>query len=269
MTDVRAGRDAQEEAAAQPRSKQDLAKRAAGRKAAEVYGKDGMRLGLGSGTTSHWFVRELAVRVRDGLDVVGVPTSTATRDLARQLGIPLADLNDVPELDVTVDGPDEIDPAGSMIKGGGACLLWEKIVARASRRMVVVADDTKVVDRLGAFPLPIEVLPFGWVSTHRLIAELLAGAGHPDVPIERRVRDGRVVVTDSGNYLLDARLGAVGDPGSLAVDLNQIPGVVENGLFVGIADELVLGHPDESAEVVGIPLPAALRPRRTDADQEE
>jgi ribose 5-phosphate isomerase A len=253
----------------QPLSKQDLAKRAAGRKAAEVYGKDGMRLGLGSGTTSHWFVRELAERVRDGLDVVGVPTSTATRDLALELGIRLADLNDVPELDVTIDGPDEIDPAGSMIKGGGACLLWEKIVARASKRMVVVADDTKIVDRLGAFPLPIEVLPFGWVSTHRLIAELLAGAGYADVPIERRVRDGRVVLTDSGNYLLDARLGAVDDARSLAVELNQIPGVVENGLFVGIADELVVGHPDESAEVVGIPLPAALRPRRADAAKEE
>ncbi len=243
----------------QPLSQQDVAKRAAGRRAAEEYCKDGMRLGLGSGTTSHWFVRELAERVRDGLDVVGVPTSTATRDLALELGIRLADLNDLPELDVTVDGPDEIDPAGSMIKGGGACLLWEKIVARASKRMVVVADDTKIVDRLGAFPLPIEVLPFGWVSTRRLIGELLTGAGYVDVPLERRVRAGDVVVTDSGNYILDARLGAVADAGSLAADLNQIPGVVENGLFVGIADEVVIGHSDESAEVVGIPLPAVLR----------
>jgi ribose 5-phosphate isomerase A len=215
-------------------------------------------------------VRELAERVRDGLDVVGVPTSTATRDLALELGIRLADLNDLPELDVTIDGPDEIDPAGSMIKGGGACLLWEKIVARASKRMVVVADDTKIVDRLGAFPLPIEVLPFGWVSTRRLIGELLAAADYADVALERRVRDGGVVVTDSGNYILDARLGAVGDAGALAADLNQIPGVVENGLFVGIADEVVVGYPDESAQVIGLPLPAALRrPRRTDADQEE
>ena len=254
----------------QPQSNQDVAKRAAGRRAAEEYCKDGMRLGLGSGTTSHWFVRELAERVRDGLDVVGVPTSTATRDLALELGIRLADLNDLPELDVTIDGPDEIDPAGSMIKGGGACLLWEKIVARASKRMVVVADDTKIVDRLGVFPLPIEVLPFGWVSTRRLIGELLAVAGYADVALERRVLDGGVVVTDSGNYILDARLGAVGDAGALAADLNQIPGVVENGLFVGIADEVVVGHPDESAQVIGLPLPAALRrPRRTDADQEE
>jgi ribose 5-phosphate isomerase A len=254
----------------QPRSNQDVAKRAAGRRAAEEYCKDGMRLGLGSGTTSHWFVRELAERVRDGLDVVGVPTSTATRDLALELGIRLADLNDLPELDVTIDGPDEIDPAGSMIKGGGACLLWEKIVARASKRMVVVADDTKIVDRLGAFPLPIEVLPFGWVSTRRLIGELLAGAGYADVPIERRSGEGGVVVTDSGNYILDAHLGAVGDAGALAVDLNQIPGVVENGLFVGIAREVVVGHPDESAEVVGLPLPEALRrPRHADREQED
>jgi ribose 5-phosphate isomerase A len=227
----------------------------AGRRAARSYCKNGMKLGLGSGTTSHWFVRELAELVRAGLDVVGVPTSTATRDLARELGIRLADLNDLGELDLTIDGPDEIDHQGNMIKGGGACLWWEKIVARASRRMVVVADDTKVVDRLGAFPLPLEVLPFGWVSSQRLIRELLADTGYPDGPLERRVRNGELVVTDSGNYLLDAHLGAVHDPGALATALNQIPGVVENGLFVGIADQVVLGHPDDSAEVVGFPLP--------------
>lgn len=242
-----------------PKTGQDRAKRAAGRLAAERFCHDGMRLGLGSGTTSHWFVRELAERVRAGLDVVGVPTSTATRDLALSLGIRMVDLNDVVELDVTIDGPDEIDHAGTMIKGGGACLLWEKIVARASRRRVVVADDTKIVDRLGAFPLPIEVLPFGWVSTQRLIRELLADSGYPEVPIERRVRDGELVVTDSGNYLLDAKLGAVRDARALTVALNQIPGVVENGLFVGIADEVVLGHPDENAEVLALPLPRELR----------
>ncbi len=238
----------------QPQTPQDVAKLAAGRRAAEVHGKDGAKLGLGSGTTSHWFVRALAERVAEGLDVVGVPTSTATRDLALELGIPLADLNDLPELDVCIDGPDEIDPAGTMIKGGGACLLWEKIVARASRHRVVVADDSKVVARLGAFPLPIEVLPFGWVSSERLIRELLADSGHAGVPITRRTRDGQLVLTDSGNYILDARLGAVHDAAGLATALNQIPGVVENGLFVGITDEVVLGHPDGSAEVVGLPL---------------
>ena len=238
----------------QPQTPQDVAKRAAGRHAAERYGKDGMKLGLGSGTSSHWFVRELAVLVQDGLDVVGVPTSTATRDLARELGVPLADLNDIPELDVTIDGVDEIDRHGSMIKGGGACLLWEKIVARASRAMVVVADDTKVVDQLGRFPLPIEVLPFGWVSTQRLLTELLGDSGYADVSLERRVEQGEPLITDSGNYILDARLGAVQDAGALAVALNQIPGVVENGLFVGIGDELVLGYQDESTEVRSLPL---------------
>ncbi len=240
----------------EPQTPQDLAKRAAGRKAVDAYCKDGMRLGLGSGTTSHWFVRELAVKVREGLDVVGVPTSTATRDLALELGIPLVDLNDVPELDVCIDGPDEIDHDSSMIKGGGACLLWEKVVARASRKMVVVADDSKLVEHLGAFPLPIEVLPFGWVSTQRLIQQLLNEAGYGGVPLERRGRDGGVVVTDSGNYILDGRLGKVHEPATLATRLNEIPGVVENGLFVGIADEVVLGHPDETGEVVGLPLPS-------------
>lgn len=243
----------------QPQTAQDIAKRAAGRKAVEAYCKDGMKLGLGSGTTSHWFVRELAVQVQNGLDVIEVPTSTATRDLALELGITLVDLNDVSELDVTIDGPDEIDHDGSMIKGGGACLLWEKVVARASRRMVVVADDSKVVDTLGAFPLPIEVLPFGWVSTQRLIGELLADTGYGSVDLVRRERNGEVVVTDSGNYILDGRLGTVKDASSLGVALNQIPGVVENGLFVGIADEVVLGHLDDSAEVVGLPLQPTTR----------
>ncbi|MGY2130547.1 ribose-5-phosphate isomerase RpiA [Blastococcus sp. SYSU DS0617] len=242
------------ESTVQPQTPQDVAKLAAGRRAAEVYGKDGAKLGLGSGTTSHWFVRALAERVRDGLDVVGVPTSTATRDLALELGVPLADLNDLPELDVCIDGPDEIDADGSMIKGGGACLLWEKVVARASHHRVIVADDSKVVARLGAFPLPIEVLPFGWVSSELLIRALLADAGYADVPITRRTKGGELVVTDSGNYILDARLGAVHDAAALAVALNQIPGVVENGLFVGITDEVVLGHRDGSAEVVGLPL---------------
>jgi ribose 5-phosphate isomerase A len=233
-------------------STQDLAKQAAGRRAAQDLCKDGMRLGLGSGTTSHFFVRALAERVKDGLDIVGVPTSTATRDLAQELGVPLADLNDLPELDLCIDGPDEMDPQGAMIKGGGACLLWEKVVSRASARTVIVADDTKMVDHLGAFPLPIEVLPFGWVSTQHLVVALLAEHGYAGAQPERRVRAGEVVVTDSGNFILDVRLGKVTDPGALAVDLNQIPGVVENGLFVGMAHGVVIGHPDGSSDIVDV-----------------
>ncbi|NMH79678.1 ribose-5-phosphate isomerase RpiA [Pseudonocardia xinjiangensis] len=232
-----------------PGTPQDRAKVAAGRRALDTFVRDGMLLGLGSGTTSHWFVRSLAERVRDGLDVVGVPTSTATRDLALELGVRLADLNDVPELDLTIDGPDEIDGAGSMIKGGGACLLWEKIVARASRRMVTVLDDTKIVPTLGAFPLPVEVVPFGWVSTRRHLSRRFADAGLGEAPITNRMRGDELLVTDSGHYILDAHLGAIPDIPGLAAVLNDIPGVVEHGLFVGIADEMVVGHPDGSAEV--------------------
>lgn len=230
-------------------SGQNLAKQTAGLRAAHDLCQDGMRLGLGSGTTSHFFVRALAERVRDGLDIIGVPTSTATRDLARELDVPLADLNDLVELDLIVDGPDEMAPDGSMIKGGGACLLWEKVVARASKRVMIVADDSKLVSQLGAFPLPIEVLPFGFRSSRKLIIDLLAEHGHTAADPRQRVRDGEVVITDSGNYILDVELGTVTDQAALAVELNTIPGVVENGFFVGIADGVVIGRPDRSSEI--------------------
>ena len=233
-----------------PTEERDRAKYASGVKAIETYLRDGMVIGLGSGTTSHWMVRALAPRVREGLKVVGVPTSKATRDLAAGLGIPLADLNDHPELDVTLDGPDEIDRAGRMIKGGGACLLWEKIVAAATRRYVVIADDRKLVDVLGRFPLPVEVIPFGWRSTERLVRELFASTGHRDVPIQLRGGERTPVVTDSGHYLLDCSLERIPEADELAVRLNVIPGVVENGLFVDVAEAVVFGHADGTADVV-------------------
>ncbi|MFC5826124.1 ribose-5-phosphate isomerase RpiA [Nonomuraea insulae] len=236
---------------------QDRAKIAAGRHAAETYCRDGMRLGLGSGTTSHFFVRALGEKVKQGLDIVGVPTSTATRDLALDLGIPLVDLDDVTELDVCVDGPDEIDPDGSMIKGGGACLLWEKIVATASRKMVVVADNSKLVARLGAFPLPVEVVRFGHESTTRAVRALLGDFGHAEVRTTPRMRDGARLVTDNGNYIIDVHLGRIDRAGELTVELNRIPGVVENGLFVGIGDEVVFGYPDGRAEVRELPMATA------------
>jgi len=233
-----------------PSEERDRAKYAAGVKAIDTWLRDGMVVGLGSGTTSHWMVRALAPRVRAGLKVVGVPTSKATRDLAAGLGIPLADLNDHPELDVTLDGPDEVDRAGRMIKGGGACLLWEKIVAAATRHYVVIADDRKRVDALGRFPLPVEVIPFGWRSTERLMRELFASYGHRDVPIVLRGGEATPLVTDSGHYLLDCALEKIPEADELAKRLNVIPGVVENGLFVDVADAIVFGHPDGSAEVV-------------------
>lgn len=233
----------------EPATPQDRAKLAAGRTAVDTYLRDGLRVGLGSGSTSHWFVRALAEKVDEGLDVVGVVTSTSTHDLARSLGIRLADLNDVDELDVTVDGADEIDAEGAMIKGGGACLLWEKIVARASKRMVCVADETKVVDRLGAFPLPIEVVPFGWRNTELRLREAFAVIGLDAVRLDRRTAGDEPLLTDSGHYILDAHLGTSADIRVLDPRLNQIPGVVDHGLFVGVADAVVVGHADGSADV--------------------
>jgi len=233
-----------------PTLERDRAKYAAGEKAIETYFRDGMVVGLGSGTTSHWMVRALAPRVQAGLKVVGVPTSKATRDLAAGLGIPLADLNDRPELDVTLDGPDEVDRAGRMIKGGGACLLWEKIVAAATRKYVVIADDKKLVDVLGRFPLPVEVVPFGWRSTERLMRELFGSYQHREVPIVLRGGERAPVVTDSGHYLLDCALERIPEAEELAQRLNLIPGVVENGIFVDVADAIVFGHADGKADVV-------------------
>ena len=235
----------------QPTNDQDRAKLAAGHKAIDAYLRDGMRIGLGSGTTSHWFVRALGARIKaEGLDIAGVPTSTATRDIAREVGVPLLDLNDVERLDITIDGADEIDRAGRMIKGGGACLLWEKMVARASERMAAVVDDGKVVDTLGKFPLPVEVVRFGWKSTQRELRALLSQFGHGEARIALRGGEASPVVTDSGHYLLDCHLGRIVEPDRLAPHFNQIPGVVEHGLFVGIAHEIVVGHADGSGEVI-------------------
>jgi len=231
-------------------SAQDAAKYAAGRRAVQEYLKDGMKVGLGSGTTSHWFVRGLAEFVAEGLDIVGVPTSRGTRDLALELGVRLADLNDLAPLDITIDGADEIDGDGSMIKGGGACLLWEKIVAHASERMICVVDDSKLVETLGAFPLPLEVVQFGWKTTRHSVRELLAAAGYGDVELARRTVGEEPLVTDSGNYILDAELGRITDKALLVDRLNRIPGVVENGLFVGVAAETVVGHADGSADII-------------------
>ncbi|WP_428377366.1 ribose-5-phosphate isomerase RpiA [Lichenicoccus sp.] len=234
----------------QPEQPQDHAKLAAGRRAIETYLQDGMRIGLGSGTTSHWFVRALGEKVKQGFDIAGVPTSTATRDLALEVGVPLLDLNDITELDFTIDGADEIDHAGRMIKGGGACLLWEKMVARASKRMVAVVDDKKVVDTLGAFPVPVEVIRFGWRSTERELRKLFTEFGYRDLRIALRGGAEEPIRTDSGHYILDCHLQRITDPDRLAPRFNEIPGVAEHGLFVGIADEMVIGHADGSGEVI-------------------
>ena len=225
----------------------DIAKRAAAERALDLYVRPGMKLGLGSGSTSHAMVRALGERVRDGLDVVGVATSTRTAEIARAAGVPLIDLNDVIDLDLAIDGADEIDPALSMVKGGGASLLYEKIVAHAARRMVAIVDETKVVERLGRFPLPVEVIPFGWEATARTIASVFALENVDGWEIAIRGGATEPVRTDAGNFILDCGLGSIADPAALGPRLNNVPGVVEHGLFVGYAASAVVGRADGSA----------------------
>jgi ribose 5-phosphate isomerase A len=220
----------------------DALKRAAAGQALE-YVRPGMRLGLGTGSTAAHFVELLAAKTAEGLDVIGVPTSEATRAQAEQLGIPLVTLDDLAILDLTVDGADEIDPDLNLIKGGGGALLREKIVANASREMIVIADEGKFVDRLGRFPLPIEVVDFGLAATSRAVEKAIVTAGCAGALKLRRKPDGHVFVTDQGHLILDAGLGAIADPRTLARHLADVPGVVEHGLFIGLARRAILAGP--------------------------
>ncbi len=200
-----------------------------------------MRLGLGSGSTARHFVDLLGARVKGGLSIVGVPTSEATRAQAQALGVPLATLDEYPELDLTVDGADEVDDALRLIKGGGGALLREKIVASASRRMIVIADASKYVARLGEFPLPVEVVAFGLAATRRHIERAGADLGcRGPVNLRRARQGGEAFVTDGGHYILDCAFGAIADPEALAEALKSIPGVVEHGLFIGLASAAIL-----------------------------
>jgi ribose 5-phosphate isomerase A len=212
----------------------------------------GMRLGLGTGSTARHFVELLAERVGAGLGIVGVATSEATRADAERLGIPLTSLDETPELDLTVDGADEIAPDLSLIKGGGGALLREKIVAAASARMLVIVDESKWVSALGRFPLPVEVVPFGLASTRRAVEAAAAAAGCPGQALLRRDKDGHAFVTDCGHWILDAMLGRIADAGSLADRLAAIPGVVEHGLFIGMAQVAIVAGPS-GARVVERP----------------
>jgi ribose 5-phosphate isomerase A len=211
-------------------------KREAGQRACDFV-EDGMTLGLGTGSTVRWTIERLGEMVRGGLRVRGVATSRRTEGQARALGIPLVELDDAGELDLAIDGADEIGPDLALIKGGGGALLREKLVASAARRFVVVADASKRVATLGRFPLPVEVVPFGWQTTARRIAS--TGCR----PTLRR-SGAEPYTTDNGNYLLDCAYGAIEDPGPLAVRLKLLPGVVEHGLFVGMAELALLGRPE-------------------------
>ena len=222
----------------------DGLKRQAAARALE-YVRDGMRLGLGTGSTAKHFVELLGERVRAGLDVIGVPTSEATRADAMRCGIPLTTLDDIDRLDLTIDGADEIDPALNVIKGGGGALLREKIVAAASDRMIVIADDSKWVEVLGRFPLPIEVIPFGLAATRRAMERVFAESGVSGQMVVRKGKDGHVFVTDGGHWIVDAHLGRITDAPRLAGLLSLIPGVVEHGLFIGLASIAMLASSQE------------------------
>ena len=202
--------------------------------------RDGMKLGLGTGSTAKHFVELLGERVRAGLNVVGVPTSEATRADAVRCGITLTTLDDVDRLDLTVDGADEIDPALNLIKGGGGALLREKIVAAASDRMIVIADESKWVEALGRFPLPVEVIPFGLAATQRAMAHAFAESGVSGQMVVRKGGEGHFFVTDGGHWIVDAHLGRIEDAPHLAGLLSAIPGVVEHGLFIDLASTAVL-----------------------------
>jgi len=227
---------------------QNALKRAAAAKALE-YVQDGMKLGLGSGSTAEIFVEMLAPRVRGGEKLLCVPTSEQTAALARKLGITLAGLDDLAPLDLTIDGADEVDRDLNLIKGGGGRLLREKLVAAASRKMIVIADETKLVPRLGKYPLPIEIIEFGHKSTVLRMTAALKAIGYDNPSMTLRVRNGEVFKTDSGNVIYDVAFGAIKDAPKLAATLSQVPGVVDHGLFIGIATTLLIAA-DGEIEVI-------------------
>ena len=221
----------------------DEGKREAAQRALTLV-QTGMRLGLGTGTTAAMFVAALGEKVRAGLRVRCAATSERTYALARREGIDCTTLDDLPELDLTIDGADEFDPELRLIKGGGGALLREKIVAAASRRLVVIADSSKAVSQLGRFPLPVEVNVFGLAATRRLIAGAAASAGCTGTMSLRTTSTGERYLTDGGHLILDCAFGAIPDPAVLSSALFDVPGVVEHGLFLGLAHAVICAGPD-------------------------
>ncbi len=217
-------------------------KQLVGEKATE-YVKDGMIVGLGTGSTAYYAIQKLGQLVKDGLKIKGVPTSKATEELANELQIPLLPMSEVTEIDVTIDGADEFDPNKQAIKGGGGALLREKIVAAVTKYFIIIADDSKRSDVLGSFPLPVEVTPFAWEVTQREIVKLGCVA-------KLREKDGEVFITDNQNYILDCKFDRIEKPEELTVKLNQIPGVVENGLFTNMAKLIICNTPDGEIVIV-------------------
>lgn len=220
----------------------DAEKQAAARAAVQLV-ESGSIVGLGSGSTATFAIQFLAERVRSGLKIVGIPTSKATKQLAEQLGIPLTTLDDNPVIDIDIDGADEIDPQLNLIKGGGGAMLREKVIASASKRFVVVAESTKLVPHLGKFPLPVEVISFAEALVKRRIEALGA-----QVTL-RKQKDDSVYVTDEGHHILDCNFGEISDPAGLNAKLHEIPGVVEHGLFIGMAETAFVAKDGGVAQV--------------------
>ena len=212
--------------------------------------ENGMKVGLGTGSTAYWLIYHLAERVRnEGLEFVGVPTSKKTREQAQAEGLKLISMDDAGRLDITIDGADEFDQSMNLIKGGGGAHLQEKIVAFGSDRMVVIADETKKVNKLGKFPLPVEVLKFGSASSQKQIEALLIAQNYSDFTVQMRMEKNKPFITDEGNYIFDLNLGEIQNPRKLCIDLNIIPGVVENGLFIDVCKAVVIGYSDGTATI--------------------
>lgn len=218
-------------------------KQKAGEYAATLI-ENGLTVGIGTGSTVYFFIHALANMVKEGLSIQAVPTSLKTQQLATELGIPLTDLNDVAAIDITVDGADEIDPQMQLIKGGGGALLQEKIVAAASKKLVIIADESKLVKQLGHFPLPVEVITFGWKQTQHHIEKLGCSK------IVLRTKNEEAFISDHGHYILDCFFEKINDAAMLHQQLNNIPGVVENGLFINMAGSAVIAYKDGSVKTL-------------------
>lgn len=233
-----------------PKSGPAKAKYVAALKAME-YVKPGMKLGLGTGSTAYYFVNLIGAEVANGLDVLCVPTSSKTKAQAEKLKIPLTTLDEAGRLDLVVDGADEFDPANNLIKGAGGALLQEKLVATAAKKMIVISDDSKEVDALGAFPLPVEVIQFGWENTQARIVKSLEKAEVGGNKVVRRMAGKKPYITDEGHYILDLHLESITDAPKLSRRLKQIVGVVETGLFINFAKFIIVGNADGTTKVIG------------------
>jgi ribose 5-phosphate isomerase A len=222
---------------------QEEMKRVVGEYAAELI-QPGFVTGIGTGSTVYYFIHALAKRVQEGLTITATVTSQKSASLAKELGIAITDLNEIDTIDITIDGADEADNQLQLIKGGGGALLQEKMVAAASRKLVIIADSTKIVNQLGVFPLPVEVIPYGWKQTLRHIAGLSCNT------IKLREKEGKPFITDHGHYILDCQFRKIENPSQLSVQLNSIPGVVENGLFINMASSIITSNPDGTIKII-------------------